>query len=385
MGNCSGKRDKVVIKNKKPNILKRKDSIFSENITKLSDYKKKYEYISSLGKGGFGKVCLFRDKNCRNLKYAIKTLKKNYFNSHNIQCIIDEIKILRSLDHPNIVRYFETYEEDNYIHIVMEYIPGQNFFELLTSRRKKDFTEYEVCQIITSILKSIAFIHRSNIIHRDIKPENILFSDIEDFSSLKLIDFGLSVLEKKTEKYRVGSPFYMAPEMINGNYSNCSDMWSLGVILFLILTGKLPFEGKEQGNVYKKISKGIYDKTLLNESGWSAEIKDFVKKCLVVKESDRITSDGAFEHPWISKFNTHNSAAIINESILESLRSFSKNNILQKEIFFYLAKISNEKEISDLKKAFDEFDQNNTGILEFKHLENIFKKFNIKASNVNKF
>lgn len=446
MGNCCGKREVMVVKNERVILQRQGASIFREKITKFSDYKKKYEYLSLIGSGGFGKVRLFRDRNCKTLKYAIKTIKKNLLNSHSIQCIIDEVKILRSVDHPHIVKYFETYEEEHYIHIVMEYIPGENLFDLILrnregykqyntinnlcnkdkdkekdkenyketddkeenilnkepefkptnhssstnlymiSKKKLVFTEHEICQIIISILKAILFLHRANIIHRDLKPENILFSNHEDLTSVKLIDFGLSVLERRVEKYRVGSPYYMAPEMIDGNYSKTSDMWSIGVILYLLLTGKHPFDGCDQTQVYKKIQRGLYDKKLLKENKWSPEIRDFVQKLLIVNESERMNSDEAFEHKWILKFATQNTpTAIINETIIESLKTFSKNNILQKEIFFYLAKISNEKELLELKKAFDELDENNTGVIEFFQLENLMKKLNIKATQVRPF
>jgi len=383
MGNCCSSRDIIVINHNMPTRRRRRSSIFKENITKFSDYKKKYEYISLIGSGGFGKVRLYHDKVFNNLKYAIKTLKKDLLNAHNIQCIIDEVKILRSMDHPNIVKYFETYEENNFIHIVMEYIPGKHLFDLITNKKtKKKFSEQEICLLIISILRAVLFLHSSNIIHRDLKPENILFSNTEDFTSVKLIDFGLSVLGKKNEKYRVGSPYYMAPEMIDGNYSKASDMWSIGVIIYLILTGRQPFEGIDQNDVYSKIAKGIYDKKILKDYKLSNEIRDFISKLLVVKESDRMKSENAFEHPWICKYSSHNSTVIINDSILDSLRKFSKNNILQKEILFYLAKISNEKEILELKKAFDELDYKNTGILQLSEIEGIFKKSNIFASKV---
>lgn len=449
MGNCCGKKEVMVLKNDKLTIRRHRNSIFNEKITKFSDYKLKYEYLSLIGSGGFGKVRLFRDRNCETLKYAIKTLKKDFLNSHSIQCIIDEVKILRSVDHPNIVKYFETYEDEHFIHIVMEYIPGNNLFEFIlrdgennkiyanninkenennnfvnkdkhrekdknnkenedkhpinfikenefkanyhnsittttfTSRKKRLFTENEICQLVISILKAILFLHRANIIHRDLKPENILFSNPDDFSSVKLIDFGLSVFELRVEKYRVGSPYYMAPEMIDGSYSKASDMWSIGVILYLILTGKQPFQGLDQTEVYRKIKKGVYDKKLLKDNKWSSEIGDFVEKLLLVSETERMKSEEVFEHPWISKFSTQNfNTAIINESIIESLRSFSKNNILQKEILFYLARISNEKEILELKKAFDEIDENNTGVIEYTQLENTIKKLKIKAGQV---
>lgn len=392
MGNCCGKREVTVLNTTKkpPQMRRRRSSIFGEKITKQTDYKKKYDYMSLIGNGGFGKVRLFRDRNFKNLKYAIKTIKKDLLNTHSIQCIIDEVKILRSVDHPNIVKYFETYEDDNLIHIVMEYIPGQNLFELLTSRRhKKRFCEQEICQLVTSILKAIVFLHRGNIIHRDLKLENILISNAEDLTSVKLIDFGLSVLGKKDEKYRVGSPYYMAPEMIDGNYSKASDMWSIGVVLYLILTGKQPFEGVDQNDVYRKIKKGVYDKKILkddfnsNNNKFSAELNNFVEKLLVVKESQRMKSEQAFEHPWLTKFFSANSStAVINESIIDSLRSFSKNNILQKEILFYLAKISSETEIFELKKAFEGLDVNNTGEIGLGEIEGIFERLNIKATSV---
>lgn len=385
MGNCCGKREVIVLNtSKRPQMRRRRSSIFRENITKLTDYKKKYDYISLIGNGGFGKVRLFRDRNFKTLKYAIKTIKKDLLNTHNIQCIVDEVKILRSVDHPNIVKYFETYEEDNIIHIVMEYIPGQNLYELVHSRNKlkKRFSEHEICQLISYILKAILFLHRSNIIHRDLKPENILISNPEDLTSVKIIDFGLSVLNKKDEKYRVGSPYYMAPEMIEGNYSKASDMWSIGVIMYLIMTGRQPFEGVDQRDVYRNILKGNYDKKVLKDDKFSIEIRDFVEKLLVVKESQRMKSDAAFDHSWISKFSGNASTAIVNESIIESLRSFSKNNILQKEILFYLAKISNESEINGLKKAFDGLDINNTGVIELSQIENVFKNSDIKVTPV---
>ncbi len=449
MGNCCGRKDMIVI-DKKP-IIRRRSSIFNENITKFSDYKKKYEYIYLLNTGAFGRVKLFRDKYFKNLKYAIKTIKKDIFNTHNIQCIVDEVKILRRIDHPNIVKYFETYEEDNYIHIVMEFITGDDLVKFLNKQKNKfdrnnkinninindniiiyeekktnvifneakkekskgkninfkitnysdkiqnkkslikddsfyfPLSEQELCLLITSILKAISFLHYSKIIHRDIKPENILIPNPEDLSSVKIIDFGLSVLNKKEEKYRVGSPYYMAPEMIEGNYSKASDMWSIGVILYEILTGKHPFEGNKDIDIYRRIKIGSYDKEILNRNRIiSQDLRDFVFKLLLIEEDKRIKSEDAFDHPWINKFfNTQtNSTTFINESLVNSLKTFSKNNILQKEILFYLAKISSEKEISELKKAFDQLDCDNTGIIRIKQIENLFFKLNINATKV---
>ena len=135
MGNCCGKNQVIDGESIRTSpSSKRSSSIILENFSKQTDYKKKYEYIQMIGCGSFGKVRLFLDRQCKVFKYAIKTLKKDYFNKHNLESIIREVDILRSLDHPNIVKYFETYEDENYIHIVMEYIPGDNLFKVITNK-----------------------------------------------------------------------------------------------------------------------------------------------------------------------------------------------------------------------------------------------------------
>ena len=190
-------------------------SIHFDRYSKQGDYNKKYEYISTIGNGSFGKVRLYRDRKIQSMKYAIKTIKKNIYNIYSITNALKEIEILRSLDHPNIVKYFETYEEDLYLHIIMEYIPGDNLFKLISNKQKINFTEKDINEIILYLMKAILFLHNNGIIHRDIKPENILFSIKGEYSSLKLIDFGLSTnFNSKREKFSVGTPYYMSPEMI---------------------------------------------------------------------------------------------------------------------------------------------------------------------------
>lgn len=155
--------------------LSHKSSVLLDSISKVADFKTKFDYISELGSGGFGKVRLFRDKNIPEMKYAIKTLKKNYFNLHAIDSIIREVSIVMQLDHPNIVKYFETFEDEHYIHLVMEFIPGENLFCLMCNNKRK-ITESDMNSISKYLLKAVGFLHYNDIVHRDIKPENILFS-----------------------------------------------------------------------------------------------------------------------------------------------------------------------------------------------------------------
>ena len=384
MGNCCGKNHVIEGESIKTSpSSKRSSSILLENHSKQTDYRKKYQYIQMLGSGSFGKVRLYLDRQCKAFKYAIKTLKKDYFNKHNLESIVREVDILRSLDHPNIVKYFETYEDENYIHIVMEYIPGDNLFKLITNKKYFKFTEREICQIITCTLKAVSFLHHNHIVHRDIKPENILFSVPGDFNALKLIDFGLSkVNNSKNDNRRVGTPFYMAPEMIKGNGVFESDIWSIGVILYILVTGKQPFRGKDKETVFKKISEGNYDINSLNDCNCSEELKDLIKKCLVKNYKKRMNVENALNHNWFKLFdNNKNDFRCVDESIINSLKNFQYINLLQKETFYYLAKLSDDKELLKLKKAFDAIDKDNSGEIEYEEIPKIFEELNIKMSD----
>ena len=385
MGNCCTKQDVIEIdsaRSTQGSSSHRNSSILFEKFSKQTDYKKKYEYIQMLGSGSFGKVRLYVDRQCKTLRYAIKTLKKDFLNKHMIDSIEREVDILRSLDHPNIVKYFETYEDDHFIHIVMEYIPGDNLFKVITNKKYFKFTEKEICQIMTCLLKAVLFLHHNNIVHRDIKPENILFSVPRDFNALKLIDFGLSIQKNaKNDNRRVGTPYYMSPEMIHGNFVYESDMWSIGVILFVMVTGKQPFRARDKEGVFEKILNAKYDKKSLEKSKCSNELKDLIKKTLVKDYKKRISIDSALKHKWFSLFeNNVNNFQIIDQDILDSLQNFQYTNILQKETFYYLAKLSNDKEILKLKKAFEIIDKDNSGEIEYEEIPKIFEDLGIQAS-----
>ena len=150
-------------------------------------------------------------------------------------CIKLEVNILRRLDHPNIVKYYESFEDDVYLHIVMEYLEGDDLFTIISQRNHNKFTEKDMIKIMHQLFKALVFIHNKNIVHRDIKPENILFSQKDDYSTLKLIDFGLATTTMRKDKKSCGSPYYMSPEIINGRFCPKTDVWAAGVILFLML------------------------------------------------------------------------------------------------------------------------------------------------------
>ena len=343
--------------------------------SKNKDIRKNYEFISMLGNGNFGKVRLYRDRNYKDLLFAIKTLKKEGIPQYQFNLLKSEVNILSNLDHPNIVKYFGTFEDDNNIHIVMEYLKGHDLDKIISLKNYTGFDEKNMCQIIQQLLKALSFIHSKKIIHRDIKPENILFSNKRSYTSLKLIDFGLATFSKQENKL-VGTPFYMSPETIYGNSTFQSDMWSVGIIVYKMLTSKLPFESDDNDVqiLYNKIKNEEYNKEYLKEVECSEEAKDFIDKSLQKDIKSRLNIQEALDHPWIHKFcNKNCDSNFFNNDSIKLLLDFGKKTLLQKEIYFYIAKVSNESDIDKYKKFFNELDIHNMGSLSLEEIKEVFE------------
>ena len=344
--------------------------------TKNADIRKNYEFISMLGNGNFGKVRLYRDRKQKDLLFAIKTLKKENLTRSYFELIKNEVNILSNLDHPNIVKYFGVYEDDYYIHILMEYLKGYDLYKIIALKKYTGFDEKDICEIMYQLLQALSFIHNQNIIHRDIKPENILFANKKDYSTLKLIDFGLSAYMDKCKNV-VGTPYYMAPEMTEGHSYPQSDIWSVGVITFLSLTGKYPFEAEDNQNLFQVIKNKEINLEPLNQSECSDEAKDFIIKCLTKDYTKRMTTSECLNHAWITKFCIKKNSNLINNDTVDTLLGFAKKNALQKEIYYFIAKISSEKDLERLKNFFMQLDVDNSGTLTSDEIEKAFKEIDI--------
>ena len=344
--------------------------------TKNTDIRKNYEFISMLGNGSFGKVRLYRDRKQKDLLFAIKTMKKENLTKTYFESIKNEVNILSNLDHPNIVKYFGVYEDDHYIHILMEYLKGFDLYKIIALKKYTDFDEKDICEIIYQLLQALSFIHNQGIIHRDIKPENILFANKKDYTTLKLIDFGLSTYGDKVKNIG-GTPYYMSPEMIDGHSYPQSDIWSIGVIVYLSLTGKYPFEATDHETLFQVIKKHEINLEILNESECSDEGKDFVMKCLTKDYSKRINTAECLTHPWITKFCIKKNSNLINSDTIDTLLGFANKNALQKEIYYFIAKISSEKDLERLKNFFKQLDVDDSGTLTVDEIEKAFKEIDI--------
>ncbi len=172
-----------------------------------------------------------------------------------------ELLIMLEVDHPNIVKFYETYRDKKYYHLVMELCNGTELFEYLTSIGK--FSEADASKVIKQILSAIKHIHDKNIAHRDLKPENIIFTTNEDGTiHIKLIDFGLSKLlgiDNMSMMTKLGTPYYVSPDVLEGNYDKRCDLWAIGVIAYILLSGTPPFNGRNEIEVFNKIRCCDYD------------------------------------------------------------------------------------------------------------------------------
>ena len=279
---------------------------FVENIKKAIGYVKfsdLYEMKEVIGKGKFGVVNLGIHKKTGQ-QVAIKILNKE-----NIKTIEDkelvriEIEILKLCHHPNIVRLLDHLENNEYIYIVTEYIGGGTLGQYL-KKKKFNFSERQATNIMSQIANGVKYLHQYGIAHRDLKPDNIMITQQNDYGVIKIMDFGLSKILSPNERMvdGYGTLSYVAPEvLLRTPYNKEVDIWSMGVILFYMLSGKLPFRGHKEQEVAEKI---VYDPLEFDEDDWetrSQKVQDLISCCLEKKKEDRITIDKFINHPWFKK------------------------------------------------------------------------------------
>ena len=267
-----------------------------------------YDIKQKLGKGKFGLVKLGINKETKD-KVAVKVMNKNNMDSSDLELVRTEIEILKICQHAYIIKLYDIFENVDYIYIIMEYCPGGDLYTYL---KKRNFLlqEENVAIIIYKLCKAVFYVHSYGIAHRDIKPENVLLTSDDENADIRLLDFGLSKIvgpgQKCTEPY--GTLTYCAPEIIlDKPYIKTVDSWSLGVMTYLMLSGELPFTGKDQHDLAKNV---VYSKLNFEKNPkWkeiSNEAKDFITKLLDKDLKIRIEMKAALEHPWFKKYNLKN-------------------------------------------------------------------------------
>ena len=338
---------------------------------------KKYKIISKLGDGSYGVVYLAVNIITKQ-NMAMKKIKKVKENEIDDMEIKNEINILKKLDHPNIVKIIEFYSAPKAYYIITDFCSCGELYNQI----KNQYSENQLAVLFYQVLSGLYYLHSNNIVHRDLKLENILISEIEKdkvtnekYFWVKIIDFGTAkIFEKnKSEKAVVGSSYYIAPEVLHKHYNEKCDTWSVGVILYMLIVGRAPFDGKDDEEIIENIEKGQFNskhKKLLNSS---EEVQDLVKKLLEVNVKKRLSSSEALKHPWFKKFNGKSLYSNIEKEkilvYLNRLRNFRINSKFQQMVLaFIVHNIPNTKEAKDILKIFRMFNNKDDGKLTKKEL-----------------
>ena len=288
-----------------------------------------------------------------------------------------EIEIMMFADHPNIIRLFETFEDSRYLHLVMELCTGGDICERLLS--KGTYSESEASKIMNQLLSAVNYLHSNKVVHRDLKADNFLY-ETSDSSVIKICDFGMSIQTDSLSKLKslAGTPYYLAPEVLKGNYTKACDVWSLGVFLFFLLTGQHPFKGDSLNSVYEKAAEGFYSVKNKDLQGISDNAQDLIKKMLTVQERKRITIKNALEHNWFQQLNNNNE---VPSQVFQSLAKYRAKSELMKQALKIVLKYMPSSQISNMRSAFLEIDSEHNGYITASSLQKAMKKNGYNAAS----
>ncbi|CAM8885417.1 unnamed protein product [Rhodiola kirilowii] len=266
---------------------------------KVANFYEKYVLKEQLGWGRFGIIRVCSDKLTGEVLACKSIAKERLVTGDDLHSVKHEIEIMTKLSgHPNVVDIKAVYEEEDYVHIVMELCVGGELFHRLEEYGR--FSESEARVLFRHLMEVILFCHNKGIVHRDLKPENILLASTSS-SSIKLADFGLATYIYPGQRLygTVGSPFYIAPEVLAGGYNQAADVWSAGVILYILLSGMPPFWGKTKSTIFDAVkaanlrfSSDVWDNV-------SSSAKDLIFKMLLVDPSKRFTAAEVLDHSWM--------------------------------------------------------------------------------------
>ena len=362
------------------------------------DFNSKYLKIQELGMGAFSKVFRVEHKSTNEV-FACKELLKSKIK--DAQKFKTEIEIMSKCDHPNIVKLIEIYEDKRYYEIITEELCGGSLLERLMQKiddNGETFSEKDAAIIFKQIISAINYCHKEGIVHRDLKMENVLFLDKSEKLDIKIIDFGLSqyskyqlislkdlLAEEKTVTMHetVGTPHYIAPEVLKEKYNQKCDIWSAGVILYAMLSGTFPFKGKTDKEIYKSILKRKYEYPDKIWKNISKEAKDLINNMLC-KEEKRFSAEQVLNHVWLKNTNlSQNKNKTIPELIISELKNYKNTNHFKRFVLTCLAMRLNEQEIIELRDIFCNIDINKDGVLTIEEVKQSLQKF-LKENEIEK-
>ena len=333
---------------------------------KLRDF---YRIGKVMGTGAFGEVrmCVHRESNAQR---AVKVLRKSNMDEDEKRMLFNEINILKEIDHPNIIKMYEFFEDEKRYYLVTEICKGGELFDEILQRGK--FSERDAAVLMKQVLQCINYCHQNNIVHRDLKPENILLEANKEFDQIKIIDFGTSLVydPNRSLDEKLGTPYYIAPEVLNKNYDSKCDIWSCGVITYILLSGVPPFNGQSDQDIMKKVRQGSFS---FEDKAWekiSDKAKDFISALLTYNKDERPTAEELLKHEWLSD----NASLAVDESlalsVLDNMKGFKVDQTLKQATYAFIAsQLLSKSEKDNLAKVFKAFDKNGDGKLSMEEVK----------------
>jgi len=330
-----------------------------------------------LGEGSYGSVYKAVNKSTQNT-VAVKSIQKSGIEKsknkeeakRQLEKFKQEIDLMKMMDHPNIIKLYESFEDKACIYLVMEMCTGGELFDAI--QNSGNFDEKEAASVMQHIFRAIYYMHENHVCHRDLKPENFLFvspitkKNSIDQSLLKIIDFGLACTFKKDQVLttKAGTPYYVAPQVLAGKYCQLSDIWSCGVIMFVILCGYPPFWGDTDAEVLQKVRLGNFNFKANDWKNISEDAKNLVKVCLKMNPKERCSAQAALEHVWIhEKAPRAENIDIRAGGLMDNLKGFRSGNKLKKAAMHVIASQLGEKDIKALRDVFMTLDSDGDGQL----------------------
>ena len=332
---------------------------------KLED---KYEIVKEIGSGGFSR-CLQVKNKTTGLLFACKELAKKKLSDY--EGLMREVNLMIKLDHPNIIKLYEVYETDSKIYLIMELCTGGELFDRIIENTEKgiQFTEKQAANLFRQMMSAINYCHKNGIVHRDLKPENLLYLSKDENSPIKVIDFGMSKRfdSKQFMSEKVGTAYYISPEVLQGKYDEKCDIWSAGVILYIIICGYPCFNGEDDEEIFAAIQKG---KIVFPSPEWdniSDDAKKLIKK-MCSSPDKRLTAEQVLNETWV-KDNAPNSRKILIPMKADGFKNYANSNKLRKAVLTYIASRLSEKEIKKIKEVFQSIDVDNDGKLSLEEMK----------------
>ncbi|XP_059090696.1 calcium/calmodulin-dependent protein kinase type 1-like isoform X3 [Tigriopus californicus] len=267
--------------------------------SKVPTVEDKYILKDVLGTGAFSQVRLAESKDNPGRLHAIKVIDKKALKGKE-DSLENEIRVLRRLDHPNVVKLLEAYESKSSVYLVMDLVTGGELFDRIVE--KGSYTEKDAADLIKQVLDAVAYMHREGVVHRDLKPENLLYQCQDEDSKIMISDFGLSKMEDSgIMATACGTPGYVAPEVLAQKpYGKSVDVWSIGVISYILLCGYPPFYDENDANLFAQILKGEFEFDSPYWDDISEEAKEFIRQLMCVDVEKRLSCEEALKHAWIT-------------------------------------------------------------------------------------